>query len=126
MLILIRVFRNTYESLKICNTILEFCIIVLIDKFILPQLAHTNKNLATTLLTMKKVKIWCKFPLPNLLRFSLLTRTAELWQKSVSLDTAIHFMNISHYLTFLKNVLPTQFWTSRYAYDALWPGPFFN
>ena len=58
MLILIKSFLNTYESLKICNTLLEFCIIVLIDKFILPQLVPPpNKNLATTLLTMKKVKI---------------------------------------------------------------------
>ena len=30
---------KSLEKLKICNTILKFCIIVLIDKFILPQLA---------------------------------------------------------------------------------------
>ena len=44
---------------------------------ILSDVLPRTNILEPLLLTMKKEKIWSKFPLPNLLKFSLLTRAAE-------------------------------------------------
>ena len=55
MLMLIKNFSKHLGKLKNLQYNLRFCIIVSIDKFILPQLAPSNKTLATALRATKKV-----------------------------------------------------------------------